>query len=526
MASHVPPTTAPDLLPGAPPKLNDLLQRMGKDSGFPALSAQMLRVQQIASSENESLNKLTSEILKDVALTNKLLRLVNSAEFAHQGGIGTVSRAISLIGFANIRNLATGLLLLEHMENRAHASQLRNEFLRALFAATLATDLCRTAQEQEHVFLAAMFQNLGRLLAEFYLPQEAQQVRDKCHGDLALEQSAARQVLGVDYDTLGNAVAQMWGLPDGIRRMMMRPEGAPPTRAPQEAHVRMRWLALAANELADTLLLHSPEQFDAALTRQSRRYTACLDTSVEYIMETTLAVRTKLSHTVSAIGLVVPGSATASRLLAQPDTEPADAVDSQLPPGLETLSTAHTAQATTSTQTSGQASTADILARGVEDVTQAMVDGVEVNTLLRSILETIYRALDAQRVLFCLKEPGNETLTGRFGMGPDAARAARAFRADMATRTDLFGAICRSGRDTLMQDTQSPQILTRLPAWFARDCPANALLLLPLQSKGSTFALICVDKAQAHGFDLQEREMTLLKTLRNQAVMALRQTRA
>jgi hypothetical protein len=154
-----------------------------------------------------------------------------------------------------------------------------------------------------------------------------------------------------------------------------------------------------------------------------------------------------------------------------------------------------------------------------------MVDGVEVNTLLRSILETIYRALDAQRVLFCLKEPGNDTLTGRFGMGPDAARAARAFRADMAIRTDLFGAICRSGRDTLMQDTQSPQILARLPAWFARDCPANTLLLLPLQSKGSTFALICVDKAQAHGFDLQEREMTLLKTLRNQAVMALRQTR-
>ncbi|HEX5806600.1 MAG TPA: HDOD domain-containing protein [Macromonas sp.] len=520
------PPAAPDILPGATPRLNELLLRLGKDSGFPALSAQMLRVQQIASSETESLSKLTSEILKDVALTNKLLRLVNSAEFAHQGGIGTVSRAISLIGFSNIRNLATGLVLLEHMENRVHASQLRNEFLRALFAATLATDLCRTAQEQEQVFLAAMFQNLGRLLAEFYMPQVAQQVRDKCQGDQSLEQSAARQILGVDFDTLGNAVAQMWGLPEGIRRMMIRPEGPPPARAPHEPHVRMRWLALAANELADTLLQNSPDLLDAALARQTRRYAACLDTSADHIKEATLAVRTKLSNTVMAIGLVVPGSATASRLLSQHEHPPVEAVDSQLPPGLETLEDAAPETAGTSTPAQTTVATVDVLARGVEDVTQAMVDGVEVNTILRSILETIYRALGAQRVLFCLKEPGTEVLTGRFGIGADAARTARAFRADMATRTDLFGAICRSGRDTLMQDTQSAQIAARLPAWFARECAAQTLLLLPLQAKGNTFALICADKAQAHGIELQEREMTLLKTLRNQAVMALRQTRS
>ena len=43
-----------------------------------------------------------------MALTNKLLRMVNTAHYAHAGGgtISTVSRAVALVGFAGIRNMA------------------------------------------------------------------------------------------------------------------------------------------------------------------------------------------------------------------------------------------------------------------------------------------------------------------------------------------------------------------------------------------------------------------------------------
>ena len=80
--------------------LDFLLRRMRHKSDFPALSDSIARIQRIAASENESLASLSSEILKDVALTNKLLRLVNSAHFTHAGGgsISTVSRAVALIG--------------------------------------------------------------------------------------------------------------------------------------------------------------------------------------------------------------------------------------------------------------------------------------------------------------------------------------------------------------------------------------------------------------------------------------------
>ena len=104
--------------------LDFLLRRMRHKSDFPALSDAVARIQRVAASDNESVNSLSREILKDVALTNKLLRLVNTARSSTAGGgsICTVSRAVSLVGFAGIRNMALSLVLLEHMKDKPHAA--------------------------------------------------------------------------------------------------------------------------------------------------------------------------------------------------------------------------------------------------------------------------------------------------------------------------------------------------------------------------------------------------------------------
>jgi hypothetical protein len=49
-------------------------------------------------------------------------------------------------------------------------------------------------------------------------------------------------------------------------------------------------------------------------------------------------------------------------------------------------------------------------------------------------------------------------------------------------------------------------------------------LLLPLLNKGKPFGLIYADKAKKSGIALDEKELALLRTLRNQAVMAFKQS--
>ncbi len=178
--------------------LDFLLRRMRHKSDFPALSDSVVRIQSMATSDTESVNSVTNEILKDVALTNKLLRMVNSAHYAHRGSINTVSRAVNLVGFNGIRNMALSLVLLEHMQDKAHAGQLKEEFLRSLMAGAIGGELCLVSSEGEEAFIGAMFQNLGRLLVQFYFPEEASQVRKLVQStrEPVTETAAAVSVLG------------------------------------------------------------------------------------------------------------------------------------------------------------------------------------------------------------------------------------------------------------------------------------------------------------------------------------------
>jgi hypothetical protein len=88
---------------------------------------------------------------------------------------------------------------------------------------------------------------------------------------------------------------------------------------------------------------------------------------------------------------------------------------------------------------------------------------------------------------------------------------------------DLFSAVCAKGVDTLIADATQAAIAGRLPAWFVQHVKAPSFLLLPLMIKGATFAMIYADRAEPGGIALGDKELALLRTLRNQAVMAFKQ---
>ena len=67
--------------------------------------------------------------------------------------------------------------------------------------------------------------------------------------------------------------------------------------------------------------------------------------------------------------------------------------------------------------------------------------------------------------------------------------------------------------------------LRRLPEWYRKGINAPTLLLLPRQIKRAPFGLIYADQAAKGRLQFDETELALLRTLRNQAVMAFKQSR-
>ena len=76
---------------------------------------------------------------------------------------------------------------------------------------------------------------------------------------------------------------------------------------------------------------------------------------------------------------------------------------------------------------------------------------------------------------------------------------------------------------TLINDATQARMQARLPQWYVQGINAPAFLLLPLQIKGQPFALIYADQSAPGGIVVDDKVLGLLRTLRNQAVMAFRQ---
>ena len=457
--------------------------------------------------------------------------ILNSVHYAHasRGTISTVSRAVSLVGFNAVRNMALSLVLLDHMQDKAHASQMREEFLRAMMAGSVAAELCSTSQAAEEAFIGAMFQNLGRMLCEFYFPEEARQVRSLvASGRLeGGEEAASVQVLGLGFEDLGVGVARVWGLPDSLQRCMRKPLGSPMQRAPEQGVERLRWAAMAANEVASALLFSEPAQLEGQLGQVGTRYARTLALSAEAIADATLRARHKLVALAEALDLRVDPDTPAARLLKLPPAAGAQAApDDAL--GAHELRVTETQPlpAVLESQAGGAVSVAqvnEVLAAGIQDTTNAMVERFQLNDVLRMILETMFRALGFRRMVFCLREARTDMLTGRFGLGEGSEGAVRALKVPLKAQGDLFAAVCLRGADTLINDATEPRMQARLPEWYRKGVNAPSFLLLPLQIKGQPFALIDADQATPGGIVVDDKALGLLRTLRNQAVMAFRQ---
>lgn len=542
--------------------LEFLLRRMRHKSDFPGLSDAVLRIQRVAASESANLGALTDEILRDVALTNKLLRMVNSVHFSSVagGGIHTVSRAISLVGFAGIRNMALAVLLLEHMQDKAHAARLREEFTRALMAGSLASELVPWQRDSEEAFLGSMFQNLGRLLTEFYFPEEAQQIRKQlpdAQAPHAQREAAALRVLGIGLDELGAGVARAWGLPENLQLAMRAPPGDAPARPLPRGVERARWLGRAANGLTDALLQGRNEgEGSQALLAAAAEYAGVLELSVPQIVGATDAARARLAQLAGAMGLTLPRGARSQRLLA---SQPAPAESAPGPASAAQAGRAPpSTPATPATPAGGAAAAAaappaggsqqpaaravpapaalgasapaeaaadaDAAPAPAEAALQAALDEValaldarsmRLNELLSLAFERMHGALALRAVVLCLRD-AEGVLQGRFALGPVAAsRLAVAPKAS----GDLFAVLCAKGADLHVADAGA--LGAKLPPWYRSGIGAGSFLALPLMVKGRPLGLIYADKEAPNSLRLAPRELALLRALRDKVVVAL-----
>lgn len=518
--------------------LEFLLRHMRHKSDFPALSDAVGAINRLATSEKENLSSLSNAILKDFALTNKILRVVNSPNYrAATGGghISTVSRAIVVLGFYTIRGIAVSLLLFEHLQNKAHAASLKEEFVRANLCALLARDMAGHCmpRDAEEAFICALFHNLGRLLTQFYFPDEALAIQHLMAAESCDEETASARVLGIGFQDLGIGIARHWGFPESLIHSIRRlPLGKLPH--PNTHEERLRTMAGLASEAGDYLEHCAPERRPRELAKLIARFNEPLGITERQFQTTLGRVRKDIQEFASIVHVDLKQTKVGRQLLSIVDGDAsaqrspkgaAPAVEAtMLETGPDSVAGAFDV-APPSAQTMQAADIQAVLAAGIQDISNSLVDGFRLDDVLRIVLETMYRAMGFGRALLCLRDGRTHTMNARLGFGGDADEVMKLFRFRMGTPGDVFNLALAKGADLLISDANEPKIAASIPEWYRRAVGAPTFMLFPLLMKGVPVALIYVDKARAGGIAPSEKELSLLRTLRNQAVLAIMQSR-
>jgi HD-like signal output (HDOD) protein len=533
-------------------RLQRLMQRISAHADFPSLKDSIRSIQKIARSDKTHLRVLTDEVLSDVALTGKLLRLINAAYYRSVGGgeITSMQRAVALMGFQAIGMLAASLALFDRLPKGRDGARVRQEFGSALLSALLAQELCHSGKHLQDAYITTLFQNLGLMLAWMHFPEEATAIEAElaAHDAPARDadahqqrQQVSRQTLGLSYEELGVEVARQWGWPDALQLALRRLPDIDPER-PATPDEYLRLLCTAASELAPALqrlpVTGTAEERAAARETVLQAFAARAAVPLSLDPETLGAAVERALANWAALGQMLGLEGAAGAI---PATSAAPGARRPTPlsgPQSHARAPRHAPAAAVpkpaaSTTPSAPArsipprddrpsATGQALTEALEQVSQLAMGDAPLGQVLQAVIGQMQQCLALQRAIVCLRDGARGDLQGRLGLGDRATALATRFRVPMQPPTDLFGLLCARSADTLITDTTDPVIARRLPGWYAEAMQAHTFVLLPLVHQGQVLGLLYGDRVEAGSLQLPEQTLNLLKALRNQLLMAIR----
>src|SRR3954469_21343928 len=199
-AAPLPSTRADDGAPDRRRVRNALLQKVCGDEDMFALGSSVARVVQMASSDDQGTHDLAYYVLSDVALTQRILRLANTVKYRTASGtsVTTISRAIALLGFDNVKTTALAMLLVDALANSEHAYSVRVELEASLCASLVGREMARHSfyQGAEEASIGALFKNLGPLLVASHEHQRYREINSLMVGGAHTQGQASQMILG------------------------------------------------------------------------------------------------------------------------------------------------------------------------------------------------------------------------------------------------------------------------------------------------------------------------------------------
>lgn len=189
---------------------------IGTVGALPSLSSTYTALTQALSQPNTSISQVADILGHDVAMSAKVLQLVNSAFFGLAQTVTNLQSAASYLGMETIKNLA---LVSEAFRVFVPDSRIPQSIFEAIqqqaqMAAAIAVVLPVDSKTHDVIILSALLQDVGRLVLASKMPDKFCSVLARAKECGCEPFQAEEEILGTSHAEIGAYLLGLWGLPD------------------------------------------------------------------------------------------------------------------------------------------------------------------------------------------------------------------------------------------------------------------------------------------------------------------------
>ncbi|HEX4934638.1 MAG TPA: HDOD domain-containing protein, partial [Gemmatimonadaceae bacterium] len=411
------------------------------EADFPAISKDALDALKHMPEDDASMQRLANIVLREYALTLKVLRTANSAYYKRSDKtIQSATHAMILLGARTVRHLAASILVFEHYRRRSPG--LKELMLLSLLTANHAREIAmrRNLPDPEEAHLCGMFRNLGEVLVAGYFPTDYARILQHLETKAKGEGIAAFDVLGFRFEDLGEAMAKHWGMPESVLTGI-RADGPLATS-------EVGAITAFAHELTAAVYRREfdPKRDNVAevLARYARRLNLTRE-AVAGILESSLAETKEIFAsarvTLDDLKFRQLQKAAMAQLgtsrAAEPQA-PATVVVREAGQAAAAVAPEVALEAAAAQRADLEAATA--LVRVREELTTEVVriaqpsSGEDLNRVILMVLEGVLRGGPFDRAVFCMITPDRGAVKARYGLGTGVEPLLERFSFDLSPR--------------------------------------------------------------------------------------------
>ncbi len=179
-----------------------------------------IRVNQVLEDPDHNAQQLGEVISYDPALTTRILRIVNSAYYSLAVKIELVSRAVSVLGENDIRNLILATSAVETFKCLPNQLLDIDLFWRhSVYTGIVSRLLSQHCNilHRERLFIAGMLHDIGKLVLYYKEPELSQEVLLQAAENSGALYQAEADVIGFTHADVGGALVGSWKLADTLK---------------------------------------------------------------------------------------------------------------------------------------------------------------------------------------------------------------------------------------------------------------------------------------------------------------------